>query len=64
MFLRGNSTNSLGVGILINASCNCKILEYQEIVVGRIQRIQLKIEEKVLNIFNIYALNNDDIKFF
>jgi exonuclease III len=58
----GNSTYSLGVGI--NTSCNCKILEYQEIIVGRMQRIKLEIEEKVINIFNVYAPNNDDINFF
>ena len=27
------------------------------------QRIQIKIEEKILNIFNIYAPNNDNIQF-
>ena len=63
-YLSGNSTNSLGVGILINTSCNCKVLEYQEIIIGRMQRIQIEIEEKILNIFNIYAPNNDNIQFF
>jgi len=63
-YLSGNSTNSLGVGILINTSCNCKVLEYQEIIAGRMQRIQIEIEEKILNIFNIYAPNNDTIHFF
>lgn len=63
-YLSGNSTNSLGVGIFINTSCNCKILEYQEVIVGRMQRIKLEIEEKVINIFNVYAPNNDDINFF
>ena len=63
-YLSGQCTNSLGVGILINKSCNCKVLQYQEIIVGRMQRIQLEIEDKVLNIFNIYAPNNDDINFF
>jgi len=42
-YLSGNSTNSLDVGIPINTSCNCKVLEYQEIIVGRIQRIQIEI---------------------
>ena len=63
-YLSGQWTNSLGVGILINKSCNCKVLQYQEIIVGRMQRIQLEIEDKVLNIFNIYAPNNGDISFF
>jgi len=60
-YLGGNCTNSLGVGILINTACKCKILEYQEIIVGRMQRIQLDIESKIINIFNIYAPNSDDI---
>jgi exonuclease III len=63
-YLSGNSTNSLGVGIFINTSCNCKILEFQEIIVGIIQRIKVEIEGKVINIFNVYAPNNDDINFF
>jgi len=60
-YLSGNSTNSLDVGILINTSCNCKVLEYQEIILDSMQRIQIEIEENILNIFNIYLLNNDDI---
>jgi len=52
-YLSDYSNNSLGVGILINAACICKILEYQEIIVGRMQRIQLDIEGKIINIFNI-----------
>ena len=63
-FLSGNCTNSLGAGILISSTCNCKVLEYQEIIVGRMQRIQLEIEERIFNIFNIYAPNNDDVTFF
>ena len=54
----------MGVGILINTLCNCKILEYQEIIVGRKQLKQLEIEGKPINIFNINAPNSDDINLF
>jgi len=56
-YLSGNSTNSLGVGILINTSCNCKVLEYQEIIVRRMQRIQIEIEENIVNMFNIIYMH-------
>ena len=63
-YLSGNSTNSLGVGIFINKTCNCKVIEYQEIIIGRMQRIQLQIDDNIINLFNVYGPNIDDVKFF
>lgn len=64
MYLSGNSTNSVGVGILIDCDLEYTFLDYKEIVPGRFQILKLEIESKTIVIMNIYAPNNDDISFF
>ena len=64
IFLSGGSSNSNGVGILINKSCNCDIIEYKEIIVGRMQLIKLHISDSNVILINLYAPNNDDVNFY
>lgn len=47
-FARGESSNSNGVGILINKSWNCNIIEYREIIVGRMQLIKLHLSTEII----------------
>lgn len=64
IFLSGNSSNSLGVGILIDSNVQYTLLDYKEIVTGRIQMLKIEIENKIIVLMNIYAPNNDDTNFF
>ena len=63
-FLSGQSTNSLGVGILINRKSEIQFIEHNEIIVGRLQVLKLLVNNNKIAIINIYAPNNDDITFF
>ena len=65
MFLSGNTSNSAGVGILINTNFNYKIQSYNNIINGRMQSLKLNINEKDIMFLNIYAPNNavEHIKF-
>ena len=65
IFLSGNSTNSMGVGILINSNFSHTVLEYHDIVKGRMQSLKLNICEKDNIFLNVYAPNNstDNINF-
>ena len=63
-FFSGTSSNSAGVCILINPTVHHVILEYEDIVPGLIQAIEISIENKVVTILNIYGPNDDDISLF
>ena len=63
-FFSGNKSNSKGVGILINKNVTCDILNYFDIFKGRLQAIELKINDKNITIINIYGPNNDEILLF
>ena len=45
-FFTGTSTNSAGVFILINPTITHSILKYEDIVPGRLQAIEISIENK------------------
>ncbi len=64
IILSGNSSNSVGVGILINLNKSYEIVEHKEIVKGRLQTVTLKIDNSSITLMNIYAPNSDDITFF
>ena len=51
-FFSGNKSNSLGVSILINKDFNCEIVEYCELVVGRLQSLEIRINDKTLVLLN------------
>ena len=63
-FFSGTSNNSEGVGILINSKVSCNILNYTEIICGRLQALEIKINKNELIVINIYDPNNGDINIF
>ncbi len=65
LFLSGNSSNSLGIGIFIKKDLDFKynILEYEEIIIGRLQLLKIEIQGKLIVLFNIYGPNTDNTDF-
>lgn len=63
LFLSGNSSNSTGVGILLNINVDYNILQYQEIVEGRLQLLEIEINGNRFSIINVYAPNNNSLHF-
>ena len=59
LLFKWQSTNSEGVGILINPDLQYEILDYTELFCGRMQLLELKIHEKPIKIINIYGPNRD-----
>jgi len=63
-YFSGTKSNSEGVAILINDTLPVKILNYKEIIPGRLQALTLEINEQSLTIINIYGPNKDDTLLF
>ena len=59
-FCSGISNNSEGVGILINPKLSFSIKQHREIITGRLQVMELNIEERDIIILNMYGPNNTD----
>jgi len=64
VFCSGQSTNSLGIGILLKRNQHIHIIDYTEVIVGRLQVLKVKIYNSQIALINIYAPNNDDLDFF
>ena len=47
-FFSGNKSNSQGIGILINEQFNCEIVNHTDIFQGRLQALEVKINDKDL----------------
>ena len=60
-YFSGTKTNSEGTAILINSNFAYTIQQYKKILVGRIQAIELTVNEKEFVILHIYGHNTDDI---
>ena len=60
----GNSCSSKGVGILFNNNFNFEIIKYKADTNGRFIIVDIKIENQLYTIANIYGPNNDDPEFF
>ena len=58
MFLSGNSSNSTGVGILVNSIFSYSVKEYKNLIDGRMQFLKLLVNDKEYIFLNIYAPNN------
>ena len=58
IFLSGNSSNSMGVGILVNLEFTFTFKEYTNIIEGRMHFIKLLFKEKEYIFLNMYAPNN------
>ena len=63
-YFSGDKSNKEGIGILINEKLNVQDIKHKEIIVGRIQSIEIKIENKNVIIVNVYGPNTDDAHFF
>ena len=58
MFLSGNSSNSTGVGILVNSIISYSVKEYKSLIDGRMQFLKLLVNAKEYIFLNIYSPNN------
>ena len=63
-FFCGNSSNSTGVGILISPNVNFNVIEYKEVIVGRIQVLKINFNNMEIVLINVYGPNKDDKLFF
>ena len=63
-FFSGDSSSKAGVCILINPSVNCNVVKYTDIIPGRLQSLEVTINEKDFTIINLYGPNIDDATFF
>ena len=63
-FWSGTSNSSEGYGILINLTVSYTIQKYSELIPGRMQILEIIINDKEINLINIYGPNNDDVNFF
>ena len=63
-FFSGLSNNSEGVGILINPKLSFSIKQQREFIIGRLQTLELNIEERDVIILNMYDPNNDSVNHF
>ena len=63
-FFSGNSTNSGGVGILINNNFPYSDINVTEFLLGHVLVLKVKIEELELIIINVYGPNRDDATFY
>ena len=64
IILSGDSSNSCGVGFLINNTFSKNNITSYEIIPGRALAIKLEIEQTELTIVNIYGPNRDDTSIF
>ena len=49
---------------MINKNENVQVVKHTEIIVGRMQSLELNINDKHIMILNVYGPNNDDVHFF
>ena len=63
-FFSGTSNNSEGLGILINPKLSFSIKQHSEIIIGRLQALELNIEERDIVILNMYGPNTDFVNHF
>ena len=52
------------MGILLNPYLSCEILDHIELVSGQLLALQIRVQEKVVTILNIYGPNKDEIDIF
>ena len=64
LLFSGNCSNKNGISILIDSNVNCDIKQYTDITPGRVQALEINVDEKQITILNIYGPNNDDISVF
>lgn len=62
--LNSGTQHSKGTAILIRKNLNSEILNIHKSEDGRIVLINVKIEDKILSLINIYAPNNQNERIF
>ena len=62
-FFSGNSRNSRGMGILLNPNLRIESTNHYTIMEGRLQSLNITIDEKEFLIINQYAPNDDKTDF-
>lgn len=63
-FFSGQNNNSEGVGILINQNFSYTIQNHTSIIDGRMQTLDIIINNKEITLINIYGPNSDNIIFY
>ena len=63
-FFSGEKSNSEGTGILINSKFSCDVINYTDIITGRLQALDIKVNNKEITIINIYGPNKGDSAVF
>ena len=63
-YFSGTKNNSEGVAILLNPNFSSTVKGYKEIIIGRLQAVELTINEKDFVILNIYGPNTEDLTHF
>ena len=63
-YFSGTKNNTEGVAILLNPNFAYTVKEYKEIIIGRLQAVEITINDKDLVILNIYGPNTDDLTHF
>ena len=64
IFFSGNKSNSEGVCILVKENEIYEFIKHYDILEGRIQALEIKINDKHIIIINVYGPNKDDLSFF
>ena len=63
IYFSHGTSKSTGVAILIRSNSNVEINSYRELIPGRAQLLEITYNSVNLCLINVYAPNNDDIKF-
>ena len=64
-YFSGNSSNSEGIAILVNKNIlEENIIEYTDIIPGRLQSLEIKIKDQLILLINIYGPNMDNTHIF
>lgn len=64
IILQWDKNNGKGVAILLNPNFSYTVKGYTEIIIGRLQAVEITFNDKDLVILNIYGPNTDDVTHF
>ena len=63
-FFSGTKSNSEGICILFKPNINIIVNKYEDIFNGRMQSVDVTVDDKDITIINVYGPNKDDASFF
>ena len=63
-FFSGNSCSKEGICVLFNNNISYEIINYKNIITGRMQAVEIEINKSRVVIINIYGPNKDEVSFF